>query len=525
MGGFPLSGTKLGIGSLPGTMAAKCQHETECNLSNTTLTISLRVCTFICYDLKYSTEMFDSRETSCKRRIHLDCKRGENLTVIIVGAGKTGFQIAKMLAEARHNVVVIDSCEEALIEVSENLDVMTIHGNGASGRVLEEASLRNSDLFVAVTDSDEVNMVACMTAKRLGVKKTVARIRNPEYQGLPGGDLSTKQLGIDMIISPEEAVAYEIFKCLRAPAATEVEYFADGKAQMLGFKVQDMSPIAGMTVAEAAITSCTIGAILRDGEVVVPHGGTRIAAGDDIFVIGKTGAPTEMGWLVGTKDHSVRSVAILGGGRTGLLLAHYLEQHRKYIPIVRVVEHDEEVCHHLARELRHALVIHGDGAKPDIFHDESIKSLDAFVALTGEDQTNLLAGFMAKHAGVQSIIVKLEREDYVPIASQMGIDVTVIPRMIVAGTILRLIHQVNVVSLSLLGEGNLEVMEISLPGTASICRKPLRHVDFPKGAIIGSVIRGDSVIVPRGNTVLLPGDRIVVFAMPSVAPQLEEHVR
>ncbi len=402
---------------------------------------------------------------------------------------------------------------------------MTIHGNGASGRVLEEASLRNSDLFVAVTDSDEVNMVACMTAKRLGVKKTVARIRNPEYQGLPGGDLSTKQLGIDMIISPEEAVAYEIFKCLRAPAATEVEYFADGKAQMLGFKVQDMSPIAGMTVAEAAITSCTIGAILRDGEVVVPHGGTRIAAGDDIFVIGKTGAPTEMGWLVGTKDHSVRSVAILGGGRTGLLLAHYLEQHRKYIPIVRVVEHDEEVCHHLARELRHALVIHGDGAKPDIFHDESIKSLDAFVALTGEDQTNLLAGFMAKHAGVQSIIVKLEREDYVPIASQMGIDVTVIPRMIVAGTILRLIHQVNVVSLSLLGEGNLEVMEISLPGTASICRKPLRHVDFPKGAIIGSVIRGDSVIVPRGNTVLLPGDRIVVFAMPSVAPQLEEHVR
>ncbi|NLJ60954.1 MAG: Trk system potassium transporter TrkA [Firmicutes bacterium] len=447
------------------------------------------------------------------------------MTVVIVGAGKTGFQIAKMLAEARHSVVVIDSREEALVEVRENLDVMTIHGNGASGRVLEDASLRNSDLFVAVTDSDEVNMVACVTAKRLGVKKTVARIRNPEYQGLSGSALSSKQLGIDVIINPEEAVAYEVFKFLRTPTATEVEYFADGKVQMLGFKVQDNSPIAGMTVAEAAITSCTIGAILRDGEVLVPHGGTRILAGDDIFIIGKTGVPTEMGWLVGTRDHAIRSVAILGGGRTGFLLAHYLEQHRKYIPVVRVIEHDEEVCHHLARELRHALVIRGDGAKPDLFQDESIKSLDAFVALTGQDQTNLLAGFMAKHAGVESIIIKLERDDYMPIASQMGIDVAVIPRMIVAGTILRLIHKVNVVSLTLLGEGNLEVMEISLPRAASICNRPLHRLDFPKGVIIGSVIRGDSVIIPRGNTVLLPGDSIVVFAMPSVAPQLEEYVK
>lgn len=447
------------------------------------------------------------------------------MTVVIVGAGKTGFQIAKMLAEARHNVVVIDSREEALREVCENLDVMTIHGNGASGRVLENAALQNSDLFVAVTDSDEVNVVACMTAKRLGVKQTVARVRNPEYQELSGSELSTRQLGIDVIISPEEAVAYEVFKFLRAPAATEVEYFADGKVQMLGFKVQENAPIAGTTVAEAAITSCTIGAILRDGKALVPHGGTQILAGDVIFIIGKTGAPTEMGWLVGTRDHAIRSVAILGGGRTGLLLAQYLEQHRKYIPVVRVIEHDEEVCHQLAAELRHALVIHGDGAKPDLFHDESIKSLDAFVALTGQDQTNLLAGFMAKHAGVQSIIIKLEREDYLPIASQMGIDVTVIPRMIVAGTILRLVHKVNVVSLTLLGEGNLEVMEISLPRTASICNKPLRHLDFPKGAIIGSVIRGDSVLIPRGNTVLVPGDRIVVFAMPSVAPQLEDYIK
>ncbi|NLS45037.1 MAG: Trk system potassium transporter TrkA [Firmicutes bacterium] len=447
------------------------------------------------------------------------------MTIVIVGAGKTGFQISKMLAEAGHNVVVIDSREETLTELSENLDVMTVHGNGASGKVLKDAGLVNSDLFIAVTDSDEVNMVACMTAKHLSAKKTVARIRNPEYHGLSENGLSLTQLGIDVIISPEEAVAYEAFKFLRTPAATEVRYFADGKVQMLGFKVQENSPIAGMTVKDANITSCTIGAILRSGEVLVPHGGTHILAGDNIFIIGKTGAPTEIGWLVGTKDHTVRSVAILGGGRTGLLLAHYLEQNRRHIPIVKVIEHDEDTCHYLARELHHALVIRGDGAKPDIFHDNTIQSVDAFVALTGEDQTNLLAGYMAKHAGVKSVVVKLKREDYMPIASQMGIDATVIPRMIFSGTILRLIHNVNVVSLTLLGKGDLEVMEISLPHTAKICNKPLQNLGFPKGAIVGSVIRGDTIIIPRGNTVLLPGDRIVVFAMPSVVPHLEDCIK
>ncbi len=209
------------------------------------------------------------------------------------------------------------------------------------------------------------------------------------------------------------------------------------------------------------------------------------------------------------------------------MLAHYLEQHRKYIPVVRVIEHDEEVCHHLARELRHALVIRGDGAKPDLFQDESIKSLDAFVALTGQDQTNLLAGFMAKHAGVESIIIKLERDDYMPIASQMGIDVAVIPRMIVAGTILRLIHKVNVVSLTLLGEGNLEVMEISLPRAASICNRPPSPLGFSK--------RRDNRVsdsrrfshYPPGGKYRSPsrGGQHCSFAMPSVAPQLEEYVK
>lgn len=215
------------------------------------------------------------------------------MRAIVIGAGKVGFEIAKRLSEDGHDVVVIDRDEAVLREVEDNLDVLVVHGNGASARVLEEASIKDAGLFIAMTDVDEINIIACMIAKRLGVKRTIARIRNPEYQGLKNWTLSNKQLGIDAVINPEEAVAYEIIKFLRAPAATDIEYFADGKIQMVGFSVQEGSPIANKTISDASISYCTIGAISRQGEVLIPHGSTRILPGDDIFIIGKSGLPTE----------------------------------------------------------------------------------------------------------------------------------------------------------------------------------------------------------------------------------------
>ncbi len=443
------------------------------------------------------------------------------MRAIIVGAGKVGFEIAKKLTEDGHDVVVIDRDESALREVEENLDVLAIHGNGASTRVLEEASIRDAGLFIAVTDVDEINIIACMIAKKLGVKTTIARIRNPEYQGLKNWTLSNKQLGIDSVINPEEAVAYEIIKFLRAPAATDIEYFADGRIQMVGFSVQEGSPIANRTIKEANVTFCTIGAILRDGEVLVPRGTTRIQPGDSIFIIGKSGVPTEIGWLVGKRDQVTRNVVILGGGRTGFILAQYLEKHREYGPFVKLIERDREACEELAEKLHHVLVVNGDGTRPDFLREESIRAADSFIAVTDQEQTNLLAGFMAKDLGVQRVIAELHREDYVPIARKMGIDVTVIPRLITASTILRSVPKPNVMSLSLLKEGNLEVLEMIVSQGCRVCSKPLRHIGLPEDVVVGAIIRGDGVIVPRGDTVMCPGDHVLIFAAPTAVPSLE----
>lgn len=443
------------------------------------------------------------------------------MRAIIIGAGKVGFEIAKKLTEEGHDVVVVDRDEAVLREVEDNLDVLTIHGNGASTRVLEEASIKDASLFIAVTHIDEINIIACMIAKKLGVKTTIARIRNPEYQGLKNWTLSNKQLGIDSVINPEEAVAYEIIKFLRAPAATDIEYFADGKIQMMGFSVQEGAPIANKTIKEAHIAFCTVGAILRDGEVLIPRGSTRIRPGDDIFIIGKSGVPTEVGWLVGKSDQVTKNVVILGGGRTGFILAQYLEKHRKYGPFVKLIERDKEVCEELAERLHHVLVVNGDGTKADFFREENVRAADSFIAVTGQEQTNLLAGFMAKDLGVRRVIAELHREDYVPMARKMGIDVTVIPRIIIASTILRSIPKPNVMSLSLLKEGNLEVVEMIVSQGCNACSKPLRYIGLPEEVVVGAIVRGDAVVVPRGDTVMCPGDHVLIFAAPTVVPLLE----
>jgi trk system potassium uptake protein TrkA len=247
--------------------------------------------------------------------------------------------------------------------------------------------------------------------------------------------------------------------------------------------------------------------------------------GDEVFVIGKTGVPSEVGWLAGKNDQAAKNVVILGGGSTGQLLAKSLEQHRKQIPSIRIIERDRSRCEELAECLHHVMVVHGDGARPHLLQEENIQDADAFICVTGQEQTNLLAGYMAKQAGVGRVIALLNRQDYVPVATAMGIDATVTPRVVVAGTILRLLHKTNVKSLSLLKEGSLEVLEIVVTPKCKVRGRPLRALGLPGGAIVGAVIRGDTVVVPRGDTVLGADDHVVVFATPSVVPALDEYFK
>lgn len=439
----------------------------------------------------------------------------------VVGAGKLGYELARLLAGEGHDVVVIDHHDEALVEVRENLDVMTIRGSMVSAGTLAEADVQNTDLFVAVTHIDEVNIIGCMMARHLGAGTTVARIRNEDYQGLTNWGLTSRQLGIDLVINPEEAVAYEIVKFLKSPAATDVEYFGGGRIQMLGYRVQEGSPIAGRTVAGANITYGTVGAILRDDRVVVPHGDTKILPGDEMLVLGPTGVPTELGWLVGRPEHAIRTAAVYGAGPIGFRLAQFLERHWAHGPTVKLIDADAELCEARAELLSKTSVICGDGSRPELLQDEGIATADAFIAVTGDERTNLLAGFMAKHMGVRQVIVELNRKDLIPLADKMGIEVTIIPRVVVSRAILRLVHKASVVSLSLLKEGDLEAIEISVSPTCRFCRVPLRKLELPSGVVIGGIIRNETVLVPRGDTQLLPGDHVVIFASPAVAPAVE----
>lgn len=214
-------------------------------------------------------------------------------------------------------------------------------------------------------------------------------------------------------------------------------------------------------------------------------------------------------------------MVILGGGRTGFILAQYLETHRKYGPFVKLIERDKELCQELAERLHHVLVVNADGTRPDLFREENIQAADSFIAVTGQDQTNLLAGFLAKDLGVQRVVAELHREDYVPTAKRMRIDVTVIPRLMVASTVLRAIPKPNVKTLSLLKEGNLEVVEVVVSPGSSVSGKSLRQIGLPEEVVVGAIVRGDAVVVPRGDTVMCPGDHVLIFASPRAGPLLE----
>lgn len=436
---------------------------------------------------------------------------------IVIGAGKLGFEVAKRLVFEGHEVTVIDQDAASLQELDENLDVLTVHGNGCSPDVLEKALAKNAGLFVAVTNSDEVNIVGSMLAKQLGVKTTVARIRNKDYRDTKTSLKANRLFGIDLVIDPEEAVAYEIVKLLRASSATAVQYFVDGQVQMIGFGVQQNAPIANKTVQQTNLTSSTVAVILRDDAVLVPKGDTRLLAGDEVFVIGRTGNSGEIGWLSGKSDQIATNIVIIGGGKTGFALARDLERHRRRFSSVRIIERDEHVCEQLAAELRHTLIIHGDGTDLDLLVEERIGEADAVVSVTNNEQTNLVAGFIVKHIGARRAISLLRRQDYAAIAEAMGIDATVTPRVCVSSAILSLLHRGRLDSLSLLKDGRLEAIELTLSAQCAACKKPLRSLGLPEGIVVGAVMRKGKVLVPRGDTVLGVGDHVVLFAAPAVS--------
>jgi trk system potassium uptake protein TrkA len=444
------------------------------------------------------------------------------MKTVIIGAGEVGFHIAERLSREGHDIVIIERDPVARDRVRERLDVMTVEGNGSSPRALEEAGIRDADLIIAVADIDEVNISACILAKEYGVPRRIARVRDPDFSENPFVDHG-RRLGIDLLINPNIVVANEIVTLIKTPAAAEVGRFAEGRVLMLGLQIGGDAPIVDRRLrtlrAFHATTPFLVVAIYRDGKLIVPDGETVVEAGDHVYFISKRESINPILTLLGKKESIVERIFLIGGGRTGLRVAQQLEREHFHI---RLIERNAERCEELSRLLSKTLVLKGDGTDIRSLMEEGIADADAVATVTDDEGTNILAALLAKEQGAKKAIALIKRPHLLHLLPHLGIDAAVSPRVCTANVILRYVRKGRVVSIFEIPESeDAETLEMVVPAGSHVAGRSIREVGLPPGAIIGAVVHQDEILIPKGDTVLHPDDRIVVFALSAAIAALE----
>ncbi len=430
--------------------------------------------------------------------------------IIIVGAGKVGLALAENLSKNNHNITIIDKNNNALQKAEDNLEVMCMRGNGVSANILLKAGVEKSDLLIAVTNSDEVNMVACLTAKKLGVKSTIARIRDPEY----AHELSLlkEELDLDLVINPELAVADEIANILNFSTAINAESFAKGRVKMIEIRVTEEMPIVGIKLKDLAYKSSSrilIGVGVRNDEVFVPNGDFIIKNNDLIYILGKSSDVYKFCKYNGKSPQKIRNVMIIGGGRITIYLAKILME----LDIkVMIIEKDIDKCIELSELLPRALIINGDGTDEDLLKSENLMDMDAFIAMTGMDEENFMSSLLAKQNGVKKVIAKISRTNYINIIKNLGIDSVISPKLTTTTLILKYIRGNNVESLYRIIEGQAEIVEFNVDSSSKITNIKLKKLGLPKDIIIATIVRKNEIVIPHGNDVIKEGDKIIIIS-------------
>ncbi len=445
------------------------------------------------------------------------------MKVVIVGAGQVGLHIASHLTMEQKDVVVIDTDAEALRLVSDQIDVQTVLGSGSSPVTLEEAGLKEAEIVLAVTNSDETNLVACLMADIISpATKKLARLRNADFDDYHD-NFREFAPHVDTVINPEIEVVKTIEQLMRVPGAVDVGELADGRVQFVGVNLDEGARLAGARLTELSdrIGDPTplIAAIVRGGELIIPGGGDRLMAGDEVYFISDKDKLMDTLAMFDKKFEPVRRVMIVGGGSLGLRLAASLEEKSIY---TKIVEINAQRCQVLADRLNKAVVLHGDGSDQDLLKEENIQDMDMVVTLTDNEETNILASLLAKQMGARKTITKISRFSYFPIMATIGIEKVVSPRLSAINGILQHIRRGKVLSaISIKGE-QAEIIEAVAMETSEIVGKPLKDISFPKGVLVTSIIREDRVIIPSGESVVDPGDRVIIFARRQAIAKLEK---
>jgi len=439
--------------------------------------------------------------------------------VVIIGAGEVGTSIADNLDED-HDVVVIDVDAARAEDLQYELDVMTLAGDGTSMAVLEEAGIREADLLIASTDDDEINLVACGTAKTLADPFTIARTKRVEY--LRTWERTESAFGVDFMVCSDLLSAENVVRVVGLPAAIDVDPFAGGLVQMAEFEIVEGSPVAGQTVAEAdRFESLTFAGLFRDDEMTLPGGDTEIRAGDRAVVIGSPTSVQAFATDLAPEETpgEAAEIVIFGGSEIGYHTARLLEE-RGLTP--RLIEQDHERARHLAEELPNTLVMEHDATDTEFLAREHVDEADIVVAALDSDEKNMLVSMLAKRMGTDRVLAIVDAADYVALFEEIGIDVAINPRRVTAEEITRFTHEGVAENVSVIEDDQAEVVELVPTADSPLVGRPLQEVvaEFDADVVIGAVTRDRTLITPRGDTVLEPGDHVVAFVEASFVDDL-----
>ncbi len=443
------------------------------------------------------------------------------MKIIIAGAGEVGYHLAKHLSNENHDITIIDLDENALERVNSVTDVLTVTGSSTSIKTLEEAQCSKTDLLVAVTSSESVNFNTAILAKKIGAKKTVARVENADYSSEENRDLF-KSLGIDFLIYPEELAAIELVKLLQRAAATDIVEFENGKLSLIGLKLEAHLPIIRKSMRQIAqeVDSVTfrVVAIHRGIKTLIPTGKDVFLPNDQIFVITTPEGIENILKVIGKNQTKLSNIMFLGGGKIGRLGAKMLESEMN----IKLIESDKSKTLDLADYLEKTLVIEGDGRDIDLLAQEGIIDMDGFVAVTNDAETNIITSLMAKHLGVTKTVALVDNVDYIPLTQTIGLDSLINKKLIAANNILKFIRKENIVSIATLHGIDAEVLEYIASPNSIITKKQVKDLKFPQNAIIGGYIRGDESYISVGNTQIEANDRVVVFSLPGTVQKVEK---
>ena len=437
------------------------------------------------------------------------------MKIIIAGAGEVGFHLAKLLSYESQEITLIDIDKDSLAYADTHLDIKVIRGDATSIRILKDARVENSDLFIAVTASETTNITACVLAKQLGSKKTIARITNTEFIHHKD-EVGFTKFGIDELISPESLAASEIELSLKQSSFNDTYEFEEGALTMVGLTLSNSASFVGKKVKEAAKIFPEIHfvpiAIQRFGTQysIIPRGDTEFRKGDNVVFITSEGGGEELCRLTGKSNRDIKHVMILGGSQIGYKTSRDLSDKGFNI---KLLEENKERAFDIADDLPNVLVIHSDGRNVDLLEEENISDMDAFIAVGGNSETNIMSCLVAKSKGVKKTIALVENMDYFELSHSVGIETLINKKLLAANNIFRYIRKGEVVAMTKLNNMNAELLEFEVKSTSAICNKYIKDLDFPRSAIIGGVIRNGLGIIALGDFKIQEGDRVVVCSL------------